>query len=123
MNAVGSDSLFAELFVAAAPGRALDLKVFAWRHGRPWRQSSFEQYEPSEPLPAYTADLQAALDLVEAVRPGLNWIVARGRATALEPLYGAVLLRGQETLATGEHEASAALALLCAMLKLNGRGL
>lgn len=56
--------LIERLTAATGPSRELDEAIFEAAHGRQRRRSTFEQYEPSEPLPDYTASLDSALTLV-----------------------------------------------------------
>lgn len=69
-------------------------------------------------VPAYTASLDAALALADRVLPGCWWMAAKGRLRASEPLYGARLFFGtDEAIGEAEHEQSAALAIVLALLK------
>jgi len=51
---------------ADGPDRDLDELIFEVAHGRKRHISTFEQYDPSETLPAYTASFDAAFALVPA---------------------------------------------------------
>lgn len=66
--------------------------------------------------PNYTSSLQSAIELVEEVDPSLHWLIGKGRLTAEEPLYAAMLLRGEEKVAEAEHKTSPAMALIMALL-------
>jgi hypothetical protein len=68
--------------------------------------------------PEITASLDAALALVEEKLPGVYWHVARGKTRPDEPLFGAELVttKGNQ-IAAVEHDHSAALALILALLR------
>lgn len=74
--------------------------------------------------PPYTASLGSALALAEAVLPGKHWHICAGRARVGEPLYGAAFFdHGEngvtfdEPIGIAEHEHSAVLAIIAAMLR------
>jgi len=68
-------------------------------------------------LPDWSTSIDDALALVERVKPGVWWHIAKGRLTASEPLFGAELLfDDMESLGHGEA-ATAPLAILAALLR------
>ena len=89
---------------ATGPDRELDeaLRVHFRYPPKPWN---------------YTASIDAALALVERVRPGCWYVMAKGRLTDAEPLYGCELLRGgtDEQLAISEGHTQP-VAILSALL-------
>jgi hypothetical protein len=72
--------------------------------------------------PEYTRSVDDALALVERLLPGFWYVLGRGRSRPDEPLYGVALYAGDPDpvrdghLGEGEHEASAPLAILTALL-------
>jgi hypothetical protein len=60
---------------ATGPDRELDELLFEFHNGRKRNISSFEQYEPSEKLPHYTASIDEALTLVEQLLSGWHWSI------------------------------------------------
>ena len=66
-------------------------------------------------VPHYTASINEALALAERLYPGIWWVVGKGKRTAAEPLYGAELLFGQQTLGAGEA-VSPELAIIAAII-------
>jgi len=63
--------------VAKGPDRELDEAIFEMTHGRKRNRSTFEQYDPSEPLPHYTSSLNVVITLVERTFPGpeYGWMI------------------------------------------------
>ena len=59
-----TDALIAALERLTGPDRAIDEAIFEAVHDRKRSISAFEQYDPSERLPAYTASIDAAMGLV-----------------------------------------------------------
>ena len=69
------------------------------------------------PAPAYTGSVDPALDLAEHVLPGVWYVLAKGRLSVNEPLYGCELLFGadeQLAIADGPNQP---LAIVKALLK------
>lgn len=66
-------NLIDRLRKATGPDREIDKELFVLQFGRPPRQSTFEQYEPSEKVPRYTEIFNDALTLLpelnEKLRP------------------------------------------------------
>lgn len=58
------DEIVERLEKATGPDRQIDEAIFELMHGRKRHVSIFEQYDPSEKLPAYTGSVDAALTLV-----------------------------------------------------------
>lgn len=90
------------------------------RMGSRYRNVPWLTYDTSrwQCIPNYVGSLDEVLTLMEQMRPGVFWHVAKGRLTATEPLYGAQLLIGSdECLGIAEHPASPTLALLAALLR------
>ena len=68
----------ARLHAATGPARELDEIIFHYAHGRKRSISTFEQYDPSERLPAYTASVDACLALVATKLPGKHLYFCSG---------------------------------------------
>jgi len=71
----------------------------------------------TDPLPTFTASIDAALALVERLLPGAWCVMAKGRLTAAEPLYGCELLFNHDEqlgIASGHTQA---LAIVAATLR------
>jgi hypothetical protein len=64
------------------------------------------------------SQLDGALLLAEYAFPGVWWIVAKGRTTSAEPLFGAQLYAGQEEIAIAEHDAAGVAVLLAVVAGL-----
>lgn len=62
----------------------------------------------------------AALMIVEHALPGIWWVIAKGKRSAEEPIYGAQLHFGQQVIALDEHDEASSFAILLAMLKAVG---
>lgn len=58
------EDLEARLAAAVGPDREVDERLFELVRGRKRNLSRFEQYQPSETLPAYTSNIDAAVELV-----------------------------------------------------------
>jgi hypothetical protein len=68
-------------------------------------------------IPELTNSLDAAIALTERVLPGSWWIIAKGKMTDAEPLYGAQMLFGADDV-IGEGEGpTPAIALVLATLR------
>ncbi len=72
----------------------------------------------------YTSSVDAALELVTELIPGKYWYICAGRARVGEPLYGAQIVDRDESgiafdepMGIDEHDHSAALALVAALLR------
>lgn len=57
-----------------------------------------------------------AVALIEEAYPDHNWHIAKGRLSADEPLYGALIMEGEIEIAGGESDISAAGAMKAAIL-------
>lgn len=120
------EGLIERLEKATGPDRELDAHLLGYFG---WRTDGFGRAIDPDGLPCLTipdllASLDAALALVERVRPGAWYRLGCGRNHPDEPLYGAQLLLpdvpGDEdgaVIGEGEHEASLALAVLIALLR------
>jgi hypothetical protein len=61
-------------------------------------------------------DFSDAVALIEKAYPDHNWHIAKGRLSADEPLYGALIMEGGAEIAGGESDISAAAAMKSAIL-------
>ena len=100
-------SPFNDAWVIYEP-RAYSPRPFAlWEKPRPWRLDH----------ESLTGSLDAAIALTERLLPGIWWVIAKGKTTLAEPMYGAQLFFGEhEEFAPGEGP-TPAIALLIATLK------
>jgi hypothetical protein len=69
-------TLVERLEALTGPDREVDAEIFEIHHKRKRNISTFEQYEPSEKLPAYTSSLDAALSLGRTEEERLLILVA-----------------------------------------------
>jgi Lar family restriction alleviation protein len=102
--------------IAELEAENADLKVRAGRFARMWSHACDISDERGAALYAAEAELsrlrssQEGVKLVEALAeveagiPGAFWHVAKGRLTATEPLYAALILSGDEEIGSGESE-------------------
>lgn len=116
---------------AKGADRELDSIIFEWERpelelsadmwGSYYGECTGEYFSEGQVIakaPPYTASLDATLELVERVLPGVWWITAKGKLREAEPLYGVQLKFGaDETISEGEHEANPCLAMLSALLR------
>lgn len=117
-------SELAELLVrvkaATGPDRELDRAIFDGLLGGIFDEAAVGQFfirirwdaEPVE----FTASIDAALALVERKLPGAWYVLAKGRMTEAEPLFGCELLFGAEEQLGIEAGHTQALAIVAALL-------
>lgn len=123
---------------ATGPDSALDVAIACTlldaRQHKAWNAANGFRPRGAPPLPdvvfwmrharPYTSSLDAALALVEEILPGKYWYVCAGRARVGEPLYGAQIVdkdangvSHDEPMGIAEHDHSAPLALILALLR------
>ena len=73
-------------------------------------------HQPADHIREYSASIDSALALVERLKPGVFWLIGKGKTRSAEPPFGAQLLFGtKEILGEGEA-ATAPLAILRALI-------
>ncbi|MHB1086117.1 MAG: hypothetical protein ACYCZ0_00010 [Minisyncoccota bacterium] len=69
-----------------------------------------------DPVPSYTASVDAAIALVERLLPGIFWVVGKGKTREAEPPFGCHLLFGSDEIIGDGEAPTAPLAILSALL-------
>lgn len=111
--ATGPDRQLDADVLAACGYRVNDLQRNRWRV---WLDGQWAS------MPEISASIDAAKALVERVLPGVFWMLAKGRASEAEPMFGCYLLFGTEEVIGDGEAATAPLAILVALLTtLEGR--
>lgn len=112
------EDLLARLEAASEGGRALDKAIgrIAGTYKPP------DRGDPFGSSPPYTTSLDSAATLTD----GKWWTAGPGKTREDEPLYGAAIYKpviGEpQLIASGEHDATPALALCIAALKARAAG-
>jgi len=93
-----------------APAKTVD----GWDEAK-W--STMRTEHVSSVVPSYTDSIDAALALVERALPGAWYVLAKGRMTAAEPLYGCELLFGADEQLGIDAGPTAPIAIVKALVR------
>lgn len=111
--------LIARIKALAGPDKSLDEEIWEMFGGWPTPEYRSVDYRKVFATPI-TGSLDSAVAFVERIRPGVWWMIAKGRLAANEPLYGAHLLFGpEEVIGEGEGPTAAIALVLAAVQAVN----
>lgn len=87
---------------------------FTWRGMAYWNQSETQIFKGST---FFTSSVDAAIALVDFAMPGAWYVIAKGRLTSAEPLYGCELLFGSDEQLGIADGPTQPLAIVLALLR------